>query len=158
MGWYWNFADMLIFTGGGQKLCTGRVVLPVHSWNHWYALAMLLLFVCVVYIHLKILSATGRTTLLVHTFCPPPVYWPLPICRYCRFWEAEIPVPFEISDSDSSKNRVDSGIDSGIGIVHHWLAPFSWIGNHVWTSAVTLEIRQPLLSFSFYLARKVQLK
>ena len=34
-----------------------------------------------------------------------------------------IPVHFEISDSgsdfDSSQNRADSGIDSGIGIVHH---------------------------------------
>ncbi len=26
------------------------------------------------YIHMKMLSATGRTTLLVHTFCPPPVF------------------------------------------------------------------------------------
>ena len=26
-------------------------------------------------IHLKMLSATGRTTLPVHSFCPPPVVW-----------------------------------------------------------------------------------
>ncbi len=62
------------YTGGGQKVCTGRVVLPVAD-----NIFKCMYFVCVLLktqaknIHLKMLSATGRTTLLVHSFCPPPV-------------------------------------------------------------------------------------
>ena len=73
----------MIFTGGGQKLCTGSLVLSVA--DSILSACTLPLF-CYIwpkdpvaskteakYIYLKMSSATGRTRLLVHSFCPPPV-------------------------------------------------------------------------------------
>ncbi len=76
--------------GGGQKLHNGRGVLPVAD-NSDYFFGSALLDIWPKdgiedppvaskteekYNHLKMLSATGRTCLLVRSFCPPPVVRP----------------------------------------------------------------------------------
>ncbi len=72
--------SMQQITGGGQKVCTSRVVLSVA--DNFLSGCILPLFCSALglkfenrgkNIHLKMLSATGRTTLPVHSFCPPPV-------------------------------------------------------------------------------------
>ena len=68
-------------TGGGQKLRTGRLVLPHckhicltlcadNSVLNGFGMGDRCSFF---HIQLKMLSATGRTILLVRSFCPPPV-------------------------------------------------------------------------------------
>ncbi len=75
-------------TGGGQKLHIGSLVLPVA--DNILSGCILPLFCLLLglkfvpplgqissktetkYIHLKMLSTTGRTRLLVRSFCPPP--------------------------------------------------------------------------------------
>ncbi len=59
-------------TGEGQKLCTGKVVLPAA--NSFFPLLCLIFDLKVVKQNRgKILSATGRTSLPVRSLCPPPV-------------------------------------------------------------------------------------
>ncbi len=85
-----SFAHSLT-TGGGQKLRTSGLVLPVadniFKWMYFASVSRLLLGLKfetppigqisskteAKYIHWKMLSATGRTRLPVHSFCPPPV-------------------------------------------------------------------------------------
>ncbi len=48
------------------------------------------------------LSATGRTTLLVHSFCPPPVYCQFNNCQLppknLKYWILVARVTTDISD------------------------------------------------------------
>ncbi len=89
-------------TGGGQKLRTGQPC-PSCSRQHFQVNVFCLCFACYThitlipplgqisskteakYIHLKMLSATGRTRLLVHSFCPPPVIYMLSTLQWTRF-------------------------------------------------------------------------
>ena len=61
-----HLLQKIIFTGGGQKLHISTVVLPVAD--------SILVNVFLPLFHLKMLSATRRTSLPVRSFCPPPVF------------------------------------------------------------------------------------